>query len=145
MIERDIEALLAYLEKRMRRRFAWRRGSDCVSFALRGVQAQTGVDLLADIAGWRSRKQALAVAGALGGLEAALDERMDRVPPALAQRGDVAGLPDELFGVRLMLVEGARLVGPGERGLERLDRSTMMIAWSAATARRVAVKVAADG
>lgn len=139
MIERDLAALFAFIESRQSHSFAWLRGADCVSFALAGVEAQTGVDLLADIPRWRTRKEALAVTRSVGGLRAALDARMDRVEPAFAQRGDVAGLPDKAFGVRLMLVEGQNLVGPGGDRLHRLDRSAMAIAWSAPSARRVAL------
>lgn len=136
---RDIQAMLAFIEARRDWSHDWVRGRDCVSFALRGVDAQTGVDLLADIPVWSNRKEALAVARSLGGLRSALDARMDRVAPALALRGDVAALPDGDFGVRLMLVEGATLVGPGEHGLDRLPRSAMVRAWSAVSARRVHV------
>lgn len=132
---RDIAALFAWFEEAQRRGFAWRRGRDCVSFALGAVQAQTGIDLLDGIALWSTRHEALEVARALGGLEAALDTRMDRIPPALAARGDVAGLPDRMFGVRLMVVEGVTLVGPGSNGLERLERKAMTVAWSATSAR----------
>ena len=63
-----------------------------------------------------------------------MDRRLRRVPPALAQRGDIAGVPDPLFGVRLMVVDGVTLVGPGARGLERQPRSAMVIAWDAMSA-----------
>jgi hypothetical protein len=33
-----------------------------------------------------------------------------------------------------MVVEGATLVGPGSRGLERAPRSTMIVAWDVMTA-----------
>jgi hypothetical protein len=101
-----------------------------VSFAAACALAQTGRDLLAGVPGWRSRKQARAIAEAEGGLEAALDARLPRIAPALAQRGDIAALPDPLFGLRLMVIEGATLVGPGARGLERLPRREMTLAWS---------------
>ena len=132
---RNIPALIAWIEAAQARGFAWRRGRDCVSFALGGVEAQTGVDLLADIDLWRTLREARVVAAKDGGLAAQLDARLDRVPPALAQRGDVAGLPDARFGVRLMLVEGRTLVGPGKHGLERLDRGAMVIGWNAFSAR----------
>lgn len=138
LLARDIQALLALIEARARWSHAWVRGRCCVSFALRGVDAQTGVDLLADIPVWSNRAEALSVARKLGGLRNALDARMNRVSPALAQRGDVAALPDRAFGVRLMIVEGPLLVGPGIDGLERIERSAMVVAWDALSARRVA-------
>lgn len=130
-MSRDTQALIALIEARSSQAFGWQRGRDCVSFAAACVLAQTGTDLLAGMPAWRSRKQAMALAGAEGGLEAALDARLPRVAPALAQRGDIAGIDDPLFGVRLMVIEGATLVGPGTRGLERLPRSVMTRAWAA--------------
>lgn len=134
-MSRDIAALIALLEARQARGFRWRRGRDCVSFAAACVEAQTGVDPLADVPRWRSRREALAIVQAQGGLEQALDVRLARIAPAMARRGDIAGLPDPLLGVRLMVVEGDTLVGPGGRGLERLPRSAMTMAWSAEGAR----------
>lgn len=134
-VSRDVAAMIAFIEAAQGRPFGWRRGRDCVSFALACVKAQTGFDLLAGIPGWRTRRQALAVAERLGGLKAALDAQMMRIAPALAARGDVAGVADDDFGVRLMVVEGATLVGPGTHGLQRLDRSAMVMAWSAIGAR----------
>lgn len=130
-MNRDIGALITLIEARLEAAFGWQRGRDCVSFAAACVLAQTGVDILAGVPGWRSRKQALALAKEQGGLEAALDARLAPIAPALAQRGDIAGLPDPAFGVRLMVIEGATLVGPGSAGLERLPRSEMVLAWSA--------------
>lgn len=138
-MDRNSTALVEIIEARSRRAFRWHSGRDCVSFAGACVAAQTGYDPLADLPRWRTRAEGLAIATELGGLEAAVDARLgDRVAPALALRGDVAGLPDRLFGVRLMIVEGETLVGPGRRGLERLPRSAMTIAWSA-------VRECADG
>lgn len=122
--------MIAAIEARSARAFAWRRGRDCVSFAAACVKAQTGVDILSDVPRWKSLREAVAVAEQVGGLAPALDEKLQRVPPALAQRGDIAGLTDDAFGVRLMIVEGETLVGPGARGLERLPRQAMTIAWS---------------
>jgi hypothetical protein len=130
-VSRDYAALFVVIEQRAARPFAWRRGRDCVSFAAACVKAQTDHNPLAGIPRWSSRREALAFTRERGGLIEAIDIRFDRVPPALAQRGDIAGLPDPLFGVRLMIVEGDTLVGPGERGLERLPRGAMTIAWSA--------------
>lgn len=127
---RDIAALIDLIEARSRRGFRWRRGRDCVSFAAAAVKAQTGCDPLADLPRWRTRNEALHIAAVQGGLEAAVDRRLTRIAPAMAQRGDIAGLPDELFGVRLMVVEGATLVGPGKSGPERLPRAAMFTAWS---------------
>lgn len=136
-MERDYAALIAAIEAHSARGFRWRRGRDCVSFAAECVKAQTGQDLLAGVPGWKSRREAMALADERGGLIWALDQMLRPIAPAMAQRGDIAGLPDDLFGIRLMVVEGDTLVGPGQRGLERLPRSAMAMAWSV-------VKVAAD-
>jgi hypothetical protein len=129
--ERNIAALLAWIAAHRDRPHRWERGHDCVSFALGGVAAQTGIDHLADLPGWSNKAEALQVARDLGGLTAALDARLRPIAPALAQRGDVAGMPDRAFGVRLMIVEGPTLVAPAERRLDRLPRAAMVRAWSA--------------
>lgn len=131
-MSRDVAAMIAVIEARSARTFAWHGQRDCVSFAGACIAALTGRDPLAGLPRWRTRREALAVAQEQGGLEAAVDARLPvRVAPANAQRGDIAGLPDRLFGIRLMVIEGETLVGPGRNGLERLPRSAMTIAWSA--------------
>lgn len=134
-MSRDTAALIACIEARQARGFRWRRGRDCVSFAAACIEAQTGVDPLDGIPRWRTKAEALKAARLRGGLTKAMNKRLPRIAPAMAQRGDIAGLPDRLFGVRLMVVEGATLVGPGTTGLERLPRSEMVYAWSAVTER----------
>lgn len=129
-MSRDRIALIEVIEARRLNRFRWRRGRDCVSFAAACVKAQTGRDVLADLGTWSNLREARSLIEEQGGLEAALDARFDRVPPALAQRGDIAGVPDVQFGIRLLVVEGDLLVGPATRGLERLPRSEMRVAWS---------------
>ncbi|MFN3990060.1 MAG: DUF6950 family protein [Erythrobacter sp.] len=129
MSARDLEALVTLIERRQTSGFRWGT-NDCVRFAALAVSAQTGTNPLAGIRRWDSRRQALAVTHELGGLVAAIDARFDRVPVAFAKRGDIAGLDDAVFGVRLMIVEGATLVGPGRRGLERLPREAMTLAWA---------------
>ena len=126
---RDHEALLALLERRARSPFSWRRW-DCARFAAAAVKASTGRDVLGGLR-WRSRREAAVVIEQEGGLEAAVSRRLVPIAPALAARGDVAGVPDTLFGIRLMIVEGRTLVGVGERGLERCPRAAMTLAWSA--------------
>jgi len=128
---RDLAALFAYIEARTATPFAWGRdANDCVSFAAQGVKAQTGHHRLGDLR-WGSKAGALRLLARLGGLEAAIDARFSRLPPALAMRGDIAGIADDELGIRLMLVEGDMLVGPGALGLRRLKRPAMIAAWSA--------------
>lgn len=109
--------------------FDWKQ-NDCARFAAAIVEAQTGKRPLKGLR-WGSAAGARRVLERLGGMEAALDARLRPVAPALAQRGDVAGVPDHALGLRLMIVEGVTLVGPGERGLKREPRSAMTHAWSA--------------
>ena len=130
-MSRDYTALVAAIEVRSAQGFGWRRGQDCLSFSAACIEAQTGEDILAGVPHWKTRREALAIADQMGGLSWGLDQKRLPIPPAMAQRGDIAGLPDRLFGIRLMVVEGDTLVGPGARGLERLPRSAMTVAWSA--------------
>ena len=124
------------IEKRSAIPFGWRGGRDCVSFAARAVKAQTGIDPRGDLR-WSSMKQADAAIAQEGGIEAAMDARFDRIAPALARRGDIAGIKDDNFGVRLMVIEGANLVAPSASGLDRLPRHHMTIAWNVDTLRQV--------
>lgn len=134
MFERDISALLELIEARSARRFAWRKGQCCVSFMAAAVAAQTGIDVLAGLT-WRSQRAALALLDLQGGLEAAMDARFARIAPALAARGDIAGIIDAALGVQLAVVEGAMLIAPGAAGLERVPRARMAIAWDTGSVR----------
>ena len=127
-IVRDHDALLALIEQVAAKPFAW-RDHHCVRFAARAVEAQTGRDPMAGIV-CRSKREAVVLLEQEGGLEAAVDRRLRRIAPALAARGDIAGVVDEEFGVRLMVVEGATLVGPGATGQRRVPRGAMIMAWS---------------
>lgn len=126
---RDTAALIAWLDQGAHRRFRW--GRDCVRFACDAVEVQTGTDPAPGLR-WRTRREALAILDAEGGLIAAVDRRLQRVAPALARRGDIAGVPEKgAIGLRLMVIEGATLVAPGTNGHDRQPRSAMTIAWSA--------------
>jgi hypothetical protein len=127
---RDRDALLRFLAERTAMPFAWGRdANDCAGFVLAAIEAQTGRDMLPGIS-WSSELGAARVIKRVGGLEHAFDQRFRPVAPALAQRGDVAGIADDRFGVSVLIVEGPTLVGPGERGLKRLQRADMIKAWS---------------
>lgn len=126
---RDFDALLRFIADRANTPFGWEQPNDCVSFANKAGQAQTGRSHLGRLR-WKSKDGARRVIEREGGIEAAMDKRLRRIAPALAQRGDVAGVPDTQFGLRLMIVEGATLVGPGSRGLRRSPRGDMVAAWS---------------
>lgn len=132
---RNIAALIALLDERVDVPFGWRGGNDCARFADAAIEAQSGFSVIGDLV-WSSRREARAVIEAEGGFEAAMDRRLERVPPALARRGDIAGIADPLFGIRLMVVEGVTLVGPGYHGLERVPRPEMVVAWDVMSAGR---------
>lgn len=128
---RNYERLFQFLEDRAAMPFGWARSrNNCVTFAARAVRAQTGRNPLGDLR-WNNLEEGRALLDKLGGLEAAVSERLQPIAPAMAQRGDIAGVEDKRFGLRLMVVEGATLVGPGARGARRLPRSAMIAAWSA--------------
>lgn len=126
---RDYKALLAELESRAQLPFDWRR-NDCARFAAACVRAQTGDNPLKGLR-WGSAAGARRLLDRLGGMEAAVDARLRRIPPAFARRGDVAGVADPVLGVSLMIVEGPTLVGPGDAGVRRVPRAAMTMAWSA--------------
>lgn len=130
---RNIAALIELLDARTDVAFAWRGRRDCAHLADAAIEAQSGVSVIGDLT-WNSLRQARAVIDGEGGLEKAMDRRLRRVPPALAMRGDIAGVPDVAFGIRLMVIEGRTLVGPAAKGLERQPRSAMVIAWDTMTA-----------
>lgn len=128
---RDLEALHLFIDARQAEPHAFgRSANDCVGFVLGAVQAQTGEEIAPELV-WKDRTSARRLIKRLGGLEAAFDAHFERVPPALAARGDVAGVPDPAFGLHPLIVEGLTLVGPGERGNRRLPRSAMTVAWRA--------------
>jgi hypothetical protein len=131
-MERDIEALLAFIEERLTVPHAWgRNGNDCMSFVAGAIDAQTG-GKRKPLTGlkWSCKSTGMRQLAKLGGVEAALDARFQRIPPSMAHRGDIAGVPDADLGIHPMIVEGDMLVGPGDKGLRRLPRRAMTIAWS---------------
>lgn len=131
MMFRDFEALDRYLAERRSVPFAWgSRANDCVSFYAGGAQAMAGVDPI-DGLSWTTARGAARVIKRLGGFEAAISSRLSPIAPALALRGDAAGVPDPRHGLLLMIVEGDTLVGPGDgTKLMRAPRSAMIRAWT---------------
>lgn len=128
---RDFEALIEFINSRQPLPHAWgRHANDCCSFPIQAVEAMTGRNPVGRLT-WTSRRGAMRVIGRLGGLEKAIDRYFARIAPSMAMRGDIAGVPHPQFGIHPMIVDGATLVGPGERGLMRLPRRAMVVAWSA--------------
>ena len=127
---RDISALIEFIDGRhcMRHEIG-REANDCVSFALGAVEAQTGKRVAPKLK-WKTLAGAARIIARYGSLESAFDAHFKRVPPSLAKRGDIAGVPDDDFGIHPMIVEGGTLVGPGENGNKRIPRRAMTVAWS---------------
>lgn len=141
MTVRDHDALVRYLAARASRPFDWGRnsrgpdaaseGNSCVHYAAGAVQAQTGRNVMAEIPAWSSERGARRVIRRLGGLEAGIGAVLREIPPAMAQRGDVAGVLNEAGELFLVVVEGDVLSGPSASGARRLRRARMVKAWSA--------------
>lgn len=128
---RDLIALHAFIDARQNMPYEWgRKANDCMSFIAGAVKAQTGKDPARGLQ-WNSYASAMSLLMKLGGVEAVLDAKFKRIPPSLAKRGDIAGVPDPDLGIHPMIVEGPTLVSPGEKGNRRAKRAAMILAWSA--------------
>lgn len=125
---RDLDALLAQLDSFAQRPFSW-RDHDCVRYCAACVAAQGGGDVLHGLS-WRTQKAANRLLSDMPLLDR-VDALFNRIDPAAAMRGDIAGVADDTFGLRLMIVEGAMLSGPGEAGRCWLPRADMIMAWDA--------------
>lgn len=130
MIARNYPALMQYLYDRSQMPFAWGT-NDCVTFAAGAVQAQTGVDVLADIPKWTTEAEARAILATYGGLDAAVSKLLAEVHPAKAHRGDVGACNSVNGGLLLVVVVGQAVVGPDLRGLKHQPRAVMVKSWSA--------------
>lgn len=129
-MDRDIKALIAFIDSRQNTPHEWgRKKNDCVSFPLQAVKVQTGKNRATALK-WNDEKSGLKAIRKAGGIEAGFDRYFQRIPPAQAMRGDIAGVPDERFGIHPMIVEGEMLVGPALKGNKRLPRKAMTMAWS---------------
>lgn len=147
MIRRDITALVQLLDSRLSMPHCWgSHANDCISFADAAVKAQTGHSALGGRR-WSNKVGALRVLKHEGGLVAALDRRFERVPVAVARRGDIAGVPIEamigiadeelaLIELHPMIIEGATLAAPGEYGLRRAKRGLATVAWDITARKR---------
>lgn len=149
-LPRDVAALIAFLDARHAAPHEWgSEANDCISFADGAVIAQTGRSALEGRA-WSNKAGALRVLRREGGMVAALDARFERVPVALAHRGDIAGVPVErmvgvdederaLIELHPMVVEGVLLASPGERGIERAPRRLATVAWDVTRRKTIVV------
>jgi hypothetical protein len=128
-MKRDVNALVAYLAERAHMPHEWgRKANDCMSFPAGAVKTQTGRDPAAGLK-WTSQLSAMKLLKKLGGVEAALDARFERIPTAHAMRGDIGIVPDPDLGVHPVIVAGTTVCAPGAKGLKHLPRSAMTAAW----------------
>jgi hypothetical protein len=128
-VKRDVEALIAFIDSKHKIPHEW-GANDCMRFVAGTVEAQTGIDPARGLR-WKSHATAISLLNKLGGIEAVLDSKFERIPPSLAKHGDIAGVPDADLGIHPMIVEGLTLVCPGDKGNARTRRSMMTCAWSA--------------
>jgi len=113
--------------------FKWGK-HDCALFAADGVKAITGVDLAAEWRGkYRSLRGAMSVIDREGGTMAGfVDDRLERMPVSLAQRGDVVWREQEgPFGGALGMVApgGVQAGFPGKVGVVLAPLTSCSIAW----------------
>lgn len=107
--------LAAFIETRRSMPFGW--GShDCVTMATDWISEATGQDPIADIRGWDDALSAARTIEALGGLRAAVGERLGpEIDPALAQRGDIV-MHEETARPGLGVCVGEWFAAPLEAG-----------------------------
>lgn len=126
---RDYDAWIAFIASRETVPFDW-DGNNCGAYAGGAILALTGRDPMPEL-NVRSEREARRLVLREGGMEALVNKRLRPIDIGAAQRGDLAGVADDAFGIRLMVIEGETLVSPGDRGNRRGPRSAMIRAWSA--------------
>lgn len=123
------ERLGAYIVAGLRKPHAWGT-NDCVTFARGGVQAVTGVAIDLPVH-WHDRDSAALALEAMGGLAAAVDSVLPRLPsPALAQRGDVVLFEAPHRDPWLAVVFDGVGWAPAPRGLLSSPIEMAVTAWS---------------
>jgi hypothetical protein len=113
-----------FIAANAQRPFVWGEW-DCILFASAWAQHKTGADYLAGLPAWNNERQALRAIRLAGGLAKALDDRLKRIHPNLANDGDVGMLDG-----RIAIFSGPHLVGPAYDGLIFVDRTKAQCAWS---------------
>ena len=124
------ERLAEYLEQHRGALFGWDGGRDCAHFAAGAVRAVTAQDVLP--CGWSSREEAVRLLRAAGGLVAAIDAVLPRLPsPALAQRADIALMqsPERPARRWLAVCDAGRAWAPSRAGLLAAPMSMAVHAW----------------
>ena len=135
------ERLNLFVESRQSQRARW-GVQDCALFACDAVIEMTGVDLAADFRGAyesakTAREQLRMYVGGSTLRDAtewiATEHGISRVPPAFAQRGDVAliSMDNSWFkGALALVMIGHVLVPAKPRGLERVPLSRITQVWA---------------
>ena len=119
------------IEAALYRPFRWGE-NDCCLFAAECVKAVTGADVGSPYRGlYDSAQGAACLLDELGGLEGAVRfAGFPEIPPAMAQRGDLAIAPNdgrEVLGIVDMTAR--QIAVPGENGLMFLPVSVASKAW----------------
>lgn len=113
-----------YITSLLTEKFEYGR-HDCVLFASRWFEKRTGRNVLLDLPEWTNEREAMSVVTSVGGLEKAIDSRLERVEIHFAKDGDI-GLYDGSVGI----FSGEHLVCTGHDGLTFIDRTKATCAWS---------------
>jgi hypothetical protein len=116
--------LAEYITRHLLVPFSW-GSNDCVLFASGWANYRAGRNLLEGLPKWTTQRGAYRAIKFAGGLEKAMDERLKRINPNLAQDGDLA-----LYKNAVCIFSGAYIVGPGPNGLNYIDRMEAEAAWS---------------
>jgi hypothetical protein len=123
------ELLGAYIVANMARPHAW-GSNDCVTFARGAVEAITGTVIELPCT-WADEAQALAALDALGGLQAAVDTVLPRLPsPAYAQRGDIVMLTVPSRPPWIAVCSEEFAWAPSISGLAQTSIGLAITAWS---------------
>ncbi|HEY8604732.1 DUF6950 family protein [Tsuneonella suprasediminis] len=105
-------------------KFRWDR--DCARWAAACIIAVTGDDPIADLRGrYSTKRQAFALL-AEKSMEEWVDERLPRIHPAFAQRGDIALVQDSCLGV---VIGGEALFYSSDGGMTLMPRSDWQAVW----------------
>lgn len=121
------ERLHAFIESRRGKPFVWGE-NDCALFAADAVIAMTGVDMAADLRGYKTERGALnriKKAGGMPGFAAGLTQKK----PAFAGRGDIVLVALESRDTFGVVAGNGSYCGPGANGLEFRPMTEVLIAF----------------
>lgn len=112
-----------YLAKHFDSKFEW-GVFDCVLFAANWAELATGHNYLEGVPLWTNEREALRTLAELGGIEAVVDARLERINPHRAKDGSIA-----LRERTLCIFNGEYILGPGVDRLLTFDRMEAKCAW----------------